>query len=123
VVGDDDTVQKEINYVFVGSNLDKIAFRKQGLKALTNYWRITTENTQTKENKAMFPEALPRKAIRLMTDENDLILDCFGGMGTTLIAAEKTKRKARIIELDESLCSFIIERWENLTGKTAVKIK
>ena len=48
-----------------------------------------------------------------------IVLDCFGGSGSTLIACEKTKRKVRLIELDEKYCNAIIYRWEKLTGRKA----
>ena len=117
-----ENVQKELSYSFLGSNVDKVIFNKQGQKALTNYWRIETNKTQTEEHRAAFPIELPTKAIRILSEEGEIILDCFGGTGTTLIAAENTKRIARIIELDPWYCSFIIERWEGNTGRKAKKI-
>jgi site-specific DNA-methyltransferase (adenine-specific) len=54
--------------------------------------------------------------------EGDVVLDLFGGSGTTLIAAEQLKRKARLMELDEHYCDVIIDRWEKLTGLIAEKI-
>lgn len=122
VAADEDTIQKEISYSFIGHNTDKVIFRKEGFKGLTNYWRISTNKTQTKEHRAAFPLEVPTRAIRLMTDEGDLICDPFGGIGTTLIAAERTKRKAFLIEKEPIYCSFIIERWENLTGNKAEKV-
>ena len=53
------------------------------------------------------------------SNRGDIILDPFGGSGTTLIAAEKTKRKAALIELDPLYCNVIIKRWEEMTGQTA----
>jgi DNA modification methylase len=47
------------------------------------------------------------------------VLDPFGGSGTTLIAAEKTGRRARLIEFDPAYCDQIIQRFEKLTGKQA----
>ena len=47
------------------------------------------------------------------------MLDCFGGSGTTLIAAETCGRSARLIEYDPAYCDTIIRRWQNLTGKSA----
>ncbi len=123
VAGMGETIQKELSYSFLGSNVDKVIFNKQGQKALTNYWRIDTNKSQTEEHRAAFPIELPTKAIRILTKEGDLVLDCFGGTGTTLMAAENTKRKARIIELDPWYCSFIVERWEEKTGKKAERIK
>ena len=53
---------------------------------------------------------------------DDIILDTFGGSGTTLIACEQINRKARIMELDPKYVDVIIERWEQFTGEKAVKI-
>ena len=122
VAGMGENVQKELSYSFLGSNVDKVIFKKQGQKALTNYWRIETNKTQTEEHRAAFPIELPTKAIRILSEEGEIIFDCFGGTGTTMIAAENTKRIARIIELDPWYCSFIIERWEENTGKKAKKL-
>ena len=47
------------------------------------------------------------------------MLDPFGGSGTTLIAADKTGRKARLIEIDPHYCDLIVRRFENHTGKQA----
>lgn len=54
--------------------------------------------------------------------EGDIVLDMFGGSGTTIIAAEQLARRARLMELDPNYCDVIIARWEKLTGKEAVKI-
>jgi hypothetical protein len=51
------------------------------------------------------------------------ILDLFGGSGSTLIACEQLNRKCYMMELDEHYCDVIIDRWQKLTGKTAVKIE
>jgi DNA modification methylase len=48
------------------------------------------------------------------------VLDGFGGSGSTLIAAEKTGRSARLIEFDPQHCDTIIRRWETYTGKKAL---
>lgn len=51
------------------------------------------------------------------------VLDQFGGTGTTLIACEQLKRKCYMMELDPHYCDVIIDRWQKLTGKTAVKVE
>jgi DNA modification methylase len=56
------------------------------------------------------------------TEDNNTILDCFGGSGSTLIACEQLNRKCYMMELDPHYIDVIIERWENFTGKKAVKI-
>ena len=71
---------------------------------------------------AMFPVELPEEYIKAMTQENDVISDPFLGSGTTLIAAEKTKRKCYGMELDPKYCDVIVKRWEDFTGKKAAKI-
>jgi DNA modification methylase len=57
------------------------------------------------------------------SEENDSIFDCFGGSGSTLIACEQLNRKCYMAELDPKYCDVIIERWENFTGKKAVRIE
>ena len=61
-------------------------------------------------------------AILDSSNPNDVILDNFAGSGTTLIAAEKCNRIARLIELDPHYCDVIIKRWEDTTNIKAVKI-
>ncbi|MBI5234513.1 MAG: site-specific DNA-methyltransferase [Deltaproteobacteria bacterium] len=48
-----------------------------------------------------------------------MVLDPFGGSGSTLIACEKTHREARLLELDPKYCDVIIRRWQEYAGKTA----
>jgi DNA modification methylase len=69
------------------------------------------------------PVALVADAIRDCSKRGDIILDPFGGSGTTLIAAEKCGRGARLIEYDPLYCDTIIRRWEKLTGKEAVLMR
>ena len=65
-----------------------------------------------------------QKPIELLThfiaDDHKIILDYFGGSGSTLIACEKTSRKCFMMEIDPHYCDVIIQRWEQFTGKTAV---
>lgn len=56
------------------------------------------------------------------SNHNELVLDIFGGSGTTLIAAEQLGRKCYMMELDPNYCDIILARWEEFTGKTAVKL-
>jgi DNA modification methylase len=68
------------------------------------------------------PVALVADAIRDCSRRGEIVLDCFAGSGTTLIAAEKTGRRARIIEYDPAYCDTIIRRWEAYTGRDAVHV-
>lgn len=71
------------------------------------------------EHPTMKPVALFDYQIKNNTKGSDIVLDSFGGSGTTLIACEQNKRIARVMELDPHYCDVIIQRWENLTGKQA----
>ena len=70
----------------------------------------------------MKPVELVANAILDGTQEGMIVVDAFGGSGTTIIAAEKTHRKARMMELDPHYVDVIIDRWENLTGRKAEKV-
>ena len=70
----------------------------------------------------MKPVALVANCLLDGSKEGDIILDVFGGSGTTMIACEQLGRKARLMELDPHYCDVIIARWEKFTGKKAVKI-
>lgn len=73
------------------------------------------------EHPTMKPVGLFQYLIGNSTKPGDIVLDSFGGSGTTLIACEQSGRSARIIELDPCYCDVIIERWQNLTGQRAVR--
>jgi hypothetical protein len=66
------------------------------------------------------PVALVADAIRDCSRRGEIVLDPFGGSGSTLIAAERTGRCARLIEFDPLYCDQIVRRYEALTGKQAV---
>lgn len=92
----------------------------------TNVWDyagISTMSATRGEELAMHPTVKPvplvRDAILDCSNRGDLVLDPFGGSGTTLIAAQKTGRRARLIEYDPRYCDVIIQRFEKLTGRKA----
>ena len=68
----------------------------------------------------MKPVALVERAIRNSSKSRDIVLDPFGGSGTTLIAAEQSGRRARLIELDPKYVDVIVTRWQSFSGKAAV---
>lgn len=67
----------------------------------------------------MKPVELVERAINNSSKLGDIVLDGFGGSGSTVIAAEKTGRKARLIELDPKFCDVIVRRWEEYTSQKA----
>lgn len=86
---------------------------------------MNTFSTSRDEDLAMHPTVKPvaliGDAIRDCSKRGDIILDMFGGSGSTLIAADQAGRQARLIEYDPRYCDVIVSRWEKLTGKTAVR--
>ena len=82
-------------------------------------WRID----RTKKNElhpTMKPVDLCVKAINDGSQVNGLVLDLFGGSGSTLIACEKGNRECRVMELEPKYCDVIIKRWQDFTGLEAV---
>jgi len=119
--------QHELVFVFKAGNrphVNNIVGRNR-----TNVWDYPAQNTSqaaSKNQRAGHARAKPVSlvvdAIRDCSNRNGIILDPFGGVGTTLIAAEKTRRKARLIEIDPRYVDVTIKRWQHVTGRTAVRI-
>lgn len=74
------------------------------------------------DHPTMKPIELVSNAILNSSEKNDIIIDAFGGSGSTLVASEQTGRKCRMMEFDEHYCDVIIARWEKLTGQKAVRL-
>ncbi|MEA2907853.1 MAG: hypothetical protein QOI12_5240 [Alphaproteobacteria bacterium] len=119
----------ELIFVFkVGRkpHINNVALGKWG-RHRANVWDYVGQNALngTKKSKLSLhptvkPVAMIADAIRDCSNRGGLILDPFGGTGTTLIAAERTGRRARVIELDPRFVDISIERWQRLTGGTAL---
>ena len=92
----------------------------------TNVWDyagISSIGANRSDELAMHPTVKPvaliADAIRDCSKRGEIVLDGFGGSGSTLIAAEKTGRSARLIEYDPLYCDTILRRWQDYTGKRA----
>jgi DNA modification methylase len=85
-------------------------------------WNIPKDNANDYVHATQKPIKLSATAIENTTNENDIILDVFGGSGSTLIACELLDRTCYMMELDPKYCDVIIKRWETLTGEKAVLI-
>lgn len=75
-----------------------------------------------KEHPAVFPVELPLALMSFLTAEGELVLDPFGGAGSTMIAAEKSGRRCGIIDIDPVYCDIAVERWRRLTSGTPKRI-
>jgi hypothetical protein len=89
----------------------------------TNIWEYTSVNSfqgQRREDLLLHPTTKPvgmvADAIKDVTRRGDIVLDTFLGSGTTLVAAERTGRRCRGMEIDPGYVDVAIERWANLTG-------
>ena len=86
-----------------------------------------SQSTLWEENKpaanrlhpTMKPVELIERALVNSSKAGDVVVDLFGGSGSTLIACERRNRKARLMEIDPGYADVIIRRWQNFTGKTA----
>ena len=92
----------------------------------TNVWDyagISSIGANRSDELAMHPTVKPvaliADAIRDCSKRGEIVLDGFGGSGSTLIAAEKTGRSARLIEYDPLYCDTILRRWQDYTGRRA----
>lgn len=121
--------QHELVFVFrVGNapHLNNVELGRHG-RNRTNVWNYAGVNTfragrmdELALHPTVKPVAMVADAIRDVSRRNDLVLDPFGGSGTTIIAAEKTGRRARAIEIDHYYVDVAVRRWQRFTGKVAV---
>ena len=82
-------------------------------------WPIKKINPQSMVHLTEKPVELATRAMEYSSRPGENVLDLFGGSGSTLIAAEKTGRRAFLMELDALYCDIIALRWEQMTGKKA----
>lgn len=88
-------------------------------RSKTTVWEIGRDAPIKYVHPTQKPVALPEEAIRNSSKPGHMVLDLFGGSGSTLIACEKSGRIARLMELDPAYTDCIVQRWEGFTGKTA----
>jgi len=86
-------------------------------------WEIKKDSVSTYKHPTQKPVDLSIKAMLNNSESGHIILDLFGGSGSTLIGAEKLNRRGYIMELDQKYASIIVERWEQFTGEKAQKVK
>lgn len=87
------------------------------------YFGLSAQDIKTREHPTQKPLQVIIPFIEKHSKENNLVVDIYGGSGSTLIACEQLNRNCYMMELDPKYVDVIIDRWEKLTGKTAIKIK
>lgn len=121
--------QHELVFVFKkgkAKHVNNVELGKNG-RYRTNVWNYAGVNSfggnrmeELKMHPTVKPVDMVADAMKDCSKRGGIILDPFAGSGTTLIAAEKTERIARLIELSPNYCDVIIKRWQELTGKDAI---
>lgn len=101
---------------------DEIGTGNESLDSV-NIWASKRLSGKDMQHATQKPTDLYHKAIRRCTKPGDIVLDSFGGSGTTLIACEQLKRRAYLVELEPVFCDLIISRYEKLTGKKVKVIR
>ena len=86
------------------------------------YFGLSSQDIKTREHPTQKPLQVITPYIERHSKKNNIIVDVYGGSGSTLIACEQLDRTCYIMELDPKYCDVIIKRWETFTGKKAVKI-
>lgn len=119
----------ELVFVFkngAGKHINNFELGQHG-RYRTNVWDyagISSVGNDRDEQLAMHPTVKPvgmiADAIRDCSKRGGIVLDAFGGSGTTLIAAEQTGRRARLVEIDPRYADVTVRRWQKLTGDKAV---
>jgi DNA modification methylase len=108
------------------THVNNVELGKHG-RTRTNVWDYHGVNSFGRDRDELLaahptvkPVALVADAIKDCSQRGDLVLDPFGGSGTTLLAAERTKRRAALIEIDPRYVDTTIRRWQAFTGEAAV---
>jgi len=119
----------ELIFVFKvgkGAHVNNVALGRYG-RHRSNIWDYAGQSALSATSKSKLalhptvkPVAMIADAICDCSNRGGVILDAFGGAGTTLIAAERTGRRARVIEIDPIFVDASIERWQRLTGGIAL---
>ena len=120
--------QHELVYVFKNGKAPHINNFNLGEKGRyrTNVWNYPGANTGPDRREALEihptvkPVSMFVDAILDCSHRGGIVLDCFGGSGTTVIAAERTGRTARVMELDLLYADLIVRRWQSFTGNRAI---
>jgi DNA modification methylase len=96
---------------------------KKGDKSDFDLWSFSKDNTANYVHPTQKPVALIERAIENSSKAGDVVLDLFGGSGSTLLASERAGRSARLMELDEKFADVIVKRWQDFTGHDALHLE
>lgn len=89
-------------------------------KRIGSVWTVNKDGASTYVHPTQKPVALSMEALDKTTRASAIVLDLFGGSGSTLIGCERSARDCRMMEIDPKYCDVIITRWQDFTGQQAV---
>lgn len=114
----------EFVFIFSKENNSRAIGTKNFRGNIPNIFNIPPQrkNEYSGIHAATFPIEFPSFFVNNFTNANEIVLDLFGGTGTTLMACEQLDRNCYCMEIDPIYVDVIIQRWENYTGKKAVKL-
>ncbi len=92
------------------------------IMSIVQLWLVERGQTADYEKPTQKPITLGEKPMKRCSAPGNIVLDLFGGSGSTLIAAEQLKRRAYVVELDPTFCDLIVRRYEHFTGNYAKRI-
>lgn len=95
----------------------------KGGRTQTTVWEEGRDGAKNLVHPTQKPVDLLMRALKLSSNPGDLVVDGFGGSGSTLVAFHMARRRAALVELDPKFCDVIALRWEALTGQPAVRVK
>jgi DNA modification methylase len=119
--------QHELVFVYAvsGKSINNFGLGAKG-RYRSNVWKYPGFNSFGRDrdnaltmHPTVKPVSMVKDALMDCSNRNGVVLDPFGGSGTTMIAAESTGRRARLIEIDPLYCDVIVQRWQQFTGKAA----
>lgn len=93
-----------------------------GARVESDVWHFSRGATDDYLHPTQKPVALVRRALENSSLPGDLVLDLFGGSGSTLIACERTGRRARMVEIDAKYCDVMLRRWQDFSGGRARRL-
>lgn len=94
----------------------------EDIMEIINLWLVAKDANEKYEHPTQKPVALAERPLKRCSAPGNVVLDLFGGSGSTLIACEQIKRQARLMEQDPVFASVIVNRWEVFTNQKAKKI-
>ena len=116
---------KQYELIFFGYKKGggNVWYSPRTMENASDVWNVSRDPSKTYVHPTQKPAELAARAIRNSSKEGDIVFEPFSGSGSTMLACEQLNRICYAMEITPKYCEATIQRWEQLTGKTAVKIE